>query len=66
MAELTQAEVMVLAKASDVNIPPELLPEVTISLNGLLSALDQVDLPGLDWVEPLPIIIPPYGVSEKK
>ena len=58
MADLTESEILALAKASGVTIPPELLAEVGYSLNGLLEALNQVDVPGLDAVEPLPIVIP--------
>ena len=58
MADLTESEILALAKASGVIIPPELLAEVGYSLNGLLEALNQVDVPGLDAVEPLPIVIP--------
>ena len=59
MAELSEAEIVALAKASNVTIPPELLAEVTISLNGLLEAIDKIDVPGLDKVEPLPFMMPP-------
>ena len=58
MSNLTEAEVLALAKASNVNIPQELLREVTISLNSLLEAVDNIDIPGLNKVEPLPIILP--------
>ena len=58
MSNLTEAEVLALAKASNVNIPQELLREVTISLNSLLEAVDGIDIPGLNKVEPLPIILP--------
>ena len=58
MAELSEAEVVALAKASNVTIPPELLAEVTISLNGLLEAIEKINVPGLDKVEPLPIMMP--------
>ena len=34
------------------------LTEVTYSLNALLEALDEINPPGLDSVEPLPIILP--------
>jgi len=62
MADLTPAEILALAKAAKVAIPQALLPEVAYSLNGLLEALDQIDVPGLDEVEPLPIILPPTPV----
>ena len=58
MADLTESEILALAKASGVTIPPQLLAEVGYSLNGLLETLNQVDVPGLDAVEPLPIVIP--------
>ena len=59
MADLTDAEILTLARAAGVTIPPELVAEVGYSLNGLLEALDSIDLPGLETIEPLPIIIPP-------
>lgn len=58
MADLTESEILALAKASGITIPSELLTEVGYSLNGLLEALDQIDVPGIDDVEPLPIVIP--------
>lgn len=59
MADLTNAEVRALAKASGINIPDDLLPEVRESLNGLLEALDAVTEPGVANIEPLPIIVSP-------
>jgi hypothetical protein len=35
------------------------LTEVTYSLNALLEDLDHISPPGLDTVEPLPILLPP-------
>jgi hypothetical protein len=58
MADLTETEIQALAKAAGVTIPQHLVTEVGYSLNGLLEALDNVDIPGLDGVEPLPIVIP--------
>lgn len=58
MADLTEAEILTLARAAGVAIPPELVAEVGYSLNGVLEALDNIDIPGLDEIEPLPIIIP--------
>ncbi len=58
MADLNESEILALAKASGITIPPELLAEVGYSLNGLLEGLAQIDVPGLDAVEPLPIVIP--------
>ena len=39
------------------------LTEVMYSLNALLESLDQINPPGLDSVEPLPIILPPNNPS---
>jgi hypothetical protein len=58
MADLTESEIQALAKAAGVTIPQRLVTEVSYSLNGLLEALDNIDMPGLDEVEPLPIVIP--------
>jgi hypothetical protein len=59
MADLSDQEILVLAKASGVTIPPSLVTEVGYSLSGLLEALDNIDVPGMDGVEPLPIVVPP-------
>ena len=59
MSDLTEAEILALAKAANVIIPQPLVREVAYSLNGLLEALDKIEAPGLDDVEPLPIILPP-------
>ena len=58
MVDLSEADIIALARASGVVIPPQLVAEVGHSINGLLEALDQIDIPGLDAVEALPIIIP--------
>ena len=59
MAHLTDTDITTLAKAAGITIPPHLLTEVGHSVNGLLQALERIDVPELDEVEPLPIIIPP-------
>lgn len=61
MADPNDTELNVLAKAASIDISPELLTEVGYSLNALLDALDQVDVPGLDRVEPLRL----YGKQTK-
>ena len=58
MPDLTETEILTLARAAGVTIPPELVAEVGYSLNGVLEALDNIDLPNLDQIEPLPIILP--------
>ena len=59
MSDLTEAEILALAKAAHVTIPQPLVREVAYSLNGLQEALDKIQATGLDEVEPLPIILPP-------
>lgn len=58
MADLTEAEILTLARVAGITIPPELVAEVGYSLNGVLEALEKIDIPGLDEIEPLPIILP--------
>ena len=59
MSELTKEEVTALGHAVGLEIPEPELTEVTYSLNALLEALNEINPPGLDAVEPLPIILPP-------
>ena len=59
MVDLTDTEILALAQAAGLSIPPEMVAEVGYSLNGLLEALENADVPGLEEIEPLPIIIPP-------
>jgi hypothetical protein len=61
MADLSDQEILALAKAGGVTIPLDLVTEVGYSLNGLLEALNKIDVPGLDEVEPLPIVVPPFS-----
>ena len=58
MADLTQNEVKSLGLAVGLKLEEPLLTEVTYNLNALRELLDDVNPPGLDAVEPLPIITP--------
>ena len=58
MADLTQNEVKSLGLAVGLELEEPLLTEVTYNLNALRELLDDVNPPGLDEVEPLPIITP--------
>lgn len=58
MKELTKDEVRGLGHAVELDIQDPELTEVTYSLNALLEALDKIDPPGLDKIEPLPILLP--------
>jgi hypothetical protein len=59
MQELTKEEVRGLGHAVGLDIQAPELTEVTYSLNALLDDLDHINPPGLDTVEPLPILLPP-------
>jgi hypothetical protein len=58
MADLTQNEVKSLGLAVGLELEEPLLTEVTYNFNALRELLDDVNPPGLDQVEPLPIILP--------
>ena len=57
MADLTDGDVLAMAKASRIDIPPDLITEVRESLNGLLEALAAIEEPEVASIEPLPIIV---------
>ncbi|HIM37144.1 MAG TPA: hypothetical protein EYM65_01810 [Dehalococcoidia bacterium] len=59
MADLNKDEIRAMGKAVGLDIQDPELTEVMYSLNALLEALDGINPPGLDAVEPLPIILPP-------
>jgi hypothetical protein len=58
MADLTQTEVKSLARAVGLELEEPLLTEVTYNLNAIRELIDEVNPPGLDQIEPLPIIRP--------
>jgi hypothetical protein len=59
MVDLTKEGVRTLGHVVGLEIQDPELTEVTYSLNALLEDLDGINPPGLDSVEPLPIILPP-------
>ena len=63
MTDLTKDEVIALGHAVGLEIQDPDLTEVTYSLNALLESLDKINPPGLDSVEPMPIILPPNNPS---
>jgi hypothetical protein len=58
MIDLSKDEVKSLGRAVGLDIDEPLLTEVTYNLNALRELLDSVNPPGLDQLEPLPIIPP--------
>ena len=63
MRDLTTDEIRAMGHAVGLEIQEPELTEVAHSLNALLEALDEINPPGLDQVEPLPIILPPASVQ---
>ena len=59
MADLSREDIQALGRAVGLDIQEPELTEVMYSLNALLESLGRNQPPGLDEVEPLPIILPP-------
>ena len=64
MTDLSNSEVRALAKAVGLEIDEPDLTEVSYHLNALLEAMDDIQEPGLQKVEPLPIVVPPFVVPK--
>ena len=62
MPELSNEEISALAHAAELDIQEPELTEVGYSLNAILEAMSEIDIPGLNDVEPLPIILPQQEV----
>jgi hypothetical protein len=62
MADLSPDEIRSLGRAVNLTIPESLLTEVAYYLNALRDLLEEVNPPGLEQMEPLPIV-PPYERS---
>ncbi len=56
--DLTNLEVKALGRAVGLDIQELELTEVAHSLNAILEMMDEIDLPGVNAVEPLPLILP--------
>ena len=64
MAELSNEDIKALGRAVNLDIQEPELTQVAYSLNAIPEAMDKIDIPGLNSVEPLPIILP-EGSSDK-
>ena len=58
MTNLSKSDIRALGRAVGLNIEDTDLSEVTEMVNAYIEALDEINPPGLDKVEPLPIILP--------
>ena len=57
MEDLTNLEIQALGRAVGLDIQEPELTEVAHSLNAILEMMDEIDLPGINAVEPLPLIL---------
>ena len=58
MEDLTNLEVQGLGRAVGLDIQEPELTEVAHSLNAILDMMDEIELPGVNAVEPLPLVLP--------
>jgi hypothetical protein len=66
MADLSKDEVKSLGHAVGLDIGEPLLTEVSYNLNALRELLESVNPPGLDQMEPLPIVPPHERTSHEQ
>jgi hypothetical protein len=59
MTDLSKNDVKAMGKAVGLDIKEPDLSEVTEVINAIIEAVDEINPPGLDAVEPLPVIPPP-------
>jgi Asp-tRNA(Asn)/Glu-tRNA(Gln) amidotransferase C subunit len=58
MTRLSDQEVQALGRAVGLDIQEPELSQVAHSLNTILELMEEIDAPGVNAVEPLPIILP--------
>ena len=58
MEDLTNPEIQALGRAVGLDIQEPELTEVAYSLNAILEMIDEIEVPGVNAVEPLPLILP--------
>jgi len=56
--DLTNPEIQALGRAVGLDIQEPELTEVAYSLNAILEMMDKIEVPGVNAVEPLPLILP--------
>ena len=57
MEDLTNPEIQALGRAVGLDIQEPELTEVAYSLNAILEMMDEIEVPGVNAVEPLPLIL---------
>ena len=58
MEDLTNPEIQALGRAVGLDIQEPELTEVAYSLNAILEMMGEIEVPGVNAVEPLPLILP--------
>lgn len=58
MPDLSNQEVQALGKSVGLDIQEPQLTEVAYSLNAILESMAEIDIPGTNAEEPLPLILP--------
>ena len=58
MTDLSNQEIQALGRAVGLDIQEPELTQVAYSLNAILEAMAAIEAPGLNAVEPLPLILP--------
>ena len=58
MEDLTNPEIQALGRAVGLDIQEPELTEVAYSLNAILEMMDEIEVPSVNAVEPLPLILP--------
>ena len=58
MNEMSKEDALALCKAAGIEIHEPELTEVQHNLNAILQTMDDIDIPSVNVLEPLPIIIP--------
>ena len=58
MEDLTNPEIQALGRSVGLDIQEPELTEVAYSLNAILEMMDEIEVPGVNAVEPLPLILP--------
>lgn len=65
MAELTNQEIQALGRSVGLEIDEPELTQVGYSLNAILEAMAAIEVPGVNAVEPLPLILPDSEVQDE-
>ena len=61
MTDLSNQEIQALGRAVGLDIQEPELTQVAYSLNAILESMAAIEAPGLNAVEPLPLILPEPG-----